>query len=129
MESAKNKLEISITLLDKAVKTLSDSLQEELTDYMRDAIIQRFEYTFELAWKAGRTAAKYMGSEYNSPRDVIRYAFKMGWINSAEDWFQAMDARNNTSHAYDKAIAVGVYVVAKSFPAKVAELLASLKNI
>ena len=52
MESAKDRLDIGIALLEKAVKTLSDALKEELTGYIRDAVIQRFEYTFEYEKRA-----------------------------------------------------------------------------
>ncbi len=82
-----------------------------------------------MAWKSVKTAANYMGSEFNSPREVIKYAFKMGWINDPDKWFNMLDARNNTSHAYDQKLAKEVYDAAKTFPPMVKNLLAALKQL
>ena len=129
MEQAKEQLKAHVVLLEKALGTLSDALSQPLTDYMRDSIIKRFEYTFELSWKAIRIAADFMGATCNSPREAIRAAFKLNWIEDPDAWFAALEGRNNSSHTYNTDLAEEVYEIAKSFPPKVQELLAAFKKI
>ena len=45
------KQDLSINPLENAVKSLERSLKQEKNEFTRDSTIQRFEYTFELAWK------------------------------------------------------------------------------
>ena len=129
MERSKERLEAHLKLLGKAEKTLSQALRLPLTDVVRDAAIQRFEYVFELSWKTIWVAAVYVGSSCNSPREAIKTAFRMKWIKNPDRWLEAMEARNRTSHTYDEAIARQVYRVAKKFPLLVHELSTSLKNL
>ena len=129
MEHAKERLKVDLVLLEKALQTLAQALREPLTDLVRDAVIQRFEYVFELSWKTIQIAARYMGSICNSPRETIKYAFKMGWIQNPDLWLEAMEERNKTSHTYNEAIAEEVYEVAKKFPQLIQELIASLRLV
>ena len=129
MEQAKERLKVDIDLLEKALQTLVQALKEPLTDLVRDAGIQRFEYVFELSWKTIRIAARYMGSICNSPREAIKYAFKMGWIQKPDLWLETMEERNKTSHTYNEAIAEEVYEAVKNFPGLVQELITSLRAV
>lgn len=129
MEQAKDKLKADLKLLEKSAGTLAEALREPLTDIVRDAVIRRFEYVFELSWKTIQVAAEYMGSSCNSPREAIKASFKMGWIKNSEGWLEAMEARNKTSHTYNVELAKEVYEVAKKSPNLITELLTSLKQI
>ena len=129
MEQAKDQLEISLALLTQATVSLEIALKEKLTEFIRDAVIQRFEYTFELAWKTVKTAADYLGTSVITPREAIQFSYKMQWIGNPDDWFDAMKARNSSSHMYQEKIAIEVYDIAKDFPAKVTQLLKALKKI
>lgn len=129
MEQSKDKLEADLTLLQKAVATLETALREPFTEIVRDAVIQRFEYTFELTWKTLQTAGSYMGSVSNSPRESIKSGFQLGWIQHPDQWFEAMEARNRTSHVYNPVVAKEVYEVAKRFPLLVQEVIQSLKKL
>lgn len=129
MEHSKEKFQADLKLLGKATETLVQALEETFTDIVRDAVIQRFEYVFELSWKTIQAAVEYMGSSCNSPRDAIKEAFKMEWVTNPEGWLEAMEARNKTSHTYSEKLAQTVYNVAKEFPVLVQELMRSLKKI
>lgn len=129
MDYAKDKLKADLTLLEKAVQTLETGLAEPLTDIVRDAVIQRFEYSFELSWKTLQTASVYVGSECNSPREAVKQGFKMGWLKNPDDWFEALEARNRTSHTYNVQVAREVYDVAKKFPPLVREIISSISKI
>lgn len=129
MEYAKEKLGADLKLLGQVGRTLAEALAQPLSDIVRDAVIQRFEYVFELSWKTIQAAARYMGTSVNSPREAVKTAFKMGWLRDTDAWFEAMEARNKTSHTYNAKLAAEVYAVAKHFPSLVRKLLASLKQI
>lgn len=129
MERSKEKIKADLALLEKALETLYLALKEPLTDFIRDATIQRFEYVFEISWKTVQVGSDHMGYVCNSPREAIKTAFKLGWITNPENWFDALEARNKTSHAYNLKLAREVYSVAKKFPKLVEELAASIKKL
>lgn len=68
MEEKANELALRLNTLQRALATLEEALVEPVSPITRDAAIQRFEYTFELAWKLFRKAARIEGLEANSPR-------------------------------------------------------------
>lgn len=55
-----NTSKIQLTTLEKAIESLESIVQKPIDDIVRDATIQRFEYTYELAWK---TLKRYLKSE------------------------------------------------------------------
>jgi nucleotidyltransferase substrate binding protein (TIGR01987 family) len=66
-------------------------------------VIQRFEYTWELAWKLMKDYLSYEGVVLDrlTPAAVIRAAFEAGLITPADIWMSALDARNKMAHVYD----------------------------
>ena len=84
-------------LLDSAIKSPSLSKLE------KEGIIQRFEYTFELAWKTLRDYMRYGGIETNLPREVIKEAFANGLIADGQIWIDMLEKRNLMAHTYDEA--------------------------
>lgn len=69
-----------------------------------DGMIQRFEYTQELAWKLLKNYIEYQGATERlaGSRDVIRQAVASGLIDNANPWFDMLESRNTTSHVYDE---------------------------
>lgn len=89
----------------KALKTLNEIIAENENDIIRDATIQRFEYTFELAWKTLKQFLKEShGVMANSPKAVFREAFKVGLFekNMTQVFLEMTDDRNETVHLYDE---------------------------
>jgi nucleotidyltransferase substrate binding protein (TIGR01987 family) len=78
---------------------------------VRDAAIQRFEYTFEAVWKAGQAYLREVeGLVVGSPKGVVRLSLQVG-ILGEEDARLALamaDDRNLTVHAYNEAIAEAI---------------------
>jgi nucleotidyltransferase substrate binding protein (TIGR01987 family) len=72
-----------------------------------DAVIQRFEFCYELCWKSIRAVLKFQAVEINLPRPVFQKAFREGWIDDEAVFIKMMEDRNFTSHTYNaKAIEV-----------------------
>ncbi len=109
---------ISILPLKKAFLSLEkavDRSNQNIEDLeLRDACIQRFEYTYELANKMIKRFIEVSQPfsaiiDQLTYRDLLRLAAEIGLIDSVEQWFIFSDARNKTSHAYDESKAVEVF--------------------
>ena len=77
----------------------------ELSDLEREGLIQRFEYTFELAWKTLKDLLDHDGMKIEprpTPRNVIRTAYETGMIDDGEAWIDMLTDRNAMSHEYDQ---------------------------
>ena len=84
----------------------------------RDGLIQRFEFTVELAWKSLKEYLEDQGAVLGiaSPRGVLKEAYAAGVITDAETWNRIIEARNITSHVYDEKTAQTVpYQIAREF--------------
>jgi nucleotidyltransferase substrate binding protein (TIGR01987 family) len=107
-------------------------LAQPKDEFVRDAVIQRFEYTYELAWKSlQRRLTEDLGSEAVAPlsrRDLFRLAAERALIDDPLPWFEYHKARNITSRTYNERIAEEVYVVAQAFLSDVESLLRVLEG-
>ncbi len=90
----------AFSLLREAIELKQE---RELTQLEQEGIIQRFEYTWELAWKLLKDYLEYNGINLATitPSATIKAAFAAKIIANGEGWMQALDARNKMSHTYD----------------------------
>ena len=90
----------AFTLLREAIEILQE---RELTQLEKEGVIQRFEYTWELAWKLLKDYLDSNGIilETITPSAVIKAAFAAKIIDNGDVWMQALDARNKIAHTYD----------------------------
>lgn len=97
--------------LDNAIQSLVEGLALEVDELRIDGILQRFEFTFELAWKCMKDYLEMQGivSNIGSPREIIQLAFKHNIISNGEKWIEMMISRNSLSHMYDKTISRDIY--------------------
>ena len=78
-------------------------------DFIQDSLIQRYEYTLELAWKTMKDYLENEGfMDVTSPKKAVRKAFQERIIQDGSAWIAALDDRNKTSHAYDEQMAKDV---------------------
>ena len=90
----------------RAYSLLSEALErgvDDLNDLEKEGVIQRFEYTFELAWNTLKDRLEYDGVVMDSvtPRNVIRTATATGLVADGQTWINMLEDRRNTSHRYD----------------------------
>ncbi len=100
-----------------ALLKLKEALQIEEPDEVQiDGIIQRFEFTFELAWKTIKEYLEFMGmaGDMVGPRGVLKVAFEEGIIYDGDNWIKMMEARNNMSHRYDYEESRNIYLDIKN---------------
>lgn len=103
---------VSTDSFEKGLLKLEEILSHEEDDIIRDATIQRFEFTFELAWKALRTFLKEVhGIVCNSPKGCFREGLSLGLFDSetTESLLKMVDDRNSTTHTYYEDSAQKIY--------------------
>lgn len=93
----------------KTTKRLEEALREPPSALIRDACIQRFEFSFELGWKAIQEQLRQQGLNCQSPKSCLREAFKQGWIEDENAGIEILNDRNLTSHTYDEQLAKSIY--------------------
>jgi nucleotidyltransferase substrate binding protein (TIGR01987 family) len=91
---------------------LAEAVAQPETELIRDATIQRFEFTFEIIWKTLKLYLERQGHECGGPRPTLKKAFAENLIPSPEAadlWLRMLEDRNLTTHAYDEALANRIY--------------------
>lgn len=92
---------------ERAFLLLQEALENNLDSRSvleKEGIIQRFQYTFELAWKTLNDYLKYQGLvlDQTTPRAVIKQAFASGIIEDGQIWITILEQRNLMAHTYNK---------------------------
>lgn len=89
--------------LGKAVNIVSavSNSSSDQSDLLAEGLIQRYEYTHELAWKVMKDYEEYQGiTDIMGSRDAIRVALRAGILDD-DRWMDTISDRNLTSHNYD----------------------------
>ncbi|MGI9213197.1 MAG: nucleotidyltransferase substrate binding protein [Methylococcaceae bacterium] len=91
---------------NRAFLLLREAMESDISSLKqleKEGIIQRFEYTFELAWKVLKDKMEHDGIVLNqiSPKAVVRQAFAAKYIDAPETWLKMIGDRNLMSHTYD----------------------------
>ena len=78
--------------------------EDEISDMERESLVQRFHYTFELAWQvlADRLEREGVALDVATPRRAVREAFAAGLLADGQLWFDMIADRNRTVHTYDE---------------------------
>jgi nucleotidyltransferase substrate binding protein (TIGR01987 family) len=130
-------MHLDFSSLKKAVYSLERALQRAHSapqdEELRDAVIQRFECTYELCWKMLK---RQLELEAPSPteidglsfRDLLREAAQRGIIKDIERWMDYRELRNLTTHTYDEQKAQDVYQAAANFHRDALTLLEFLER-
>lgn len=98
-----------------------ESLDDEILDEMiKEGLIQRFEYTHELAWNVMKDYAEYQGNpNIGGSRDASREAFQLKLVTNGHIWMDMITSRNKTSHTYNEETANEIYdkILKEYYPA------------
>jgi nucleotidyltransferase substrate binding protein (TIGR01987 family) len=112
---ALKKLSEAINYIKKDLGKKENDIENEnadkiLEEIIKEGLIQRFEYTYEMAWNVMKDYALYQGnSEISGSRDAIRFAFSSNLIVNGELWMDMIKSRIKTSHTYDEETAEEIY--------------------
>jgi nucleotidyltransferase substrate binding protein (TIGR01987 family) len=131
-------VKIEVTTLANAVQRLREGLarcnQQPNDEQLRDGLIQRFEFTYELSHK---TLRRFLREQSASPdevarlpfSDLIRIASEHGLVQAGwPGWRRFRDMRARTSHVYDAAAAMVVVAAIPEFLEEVGYLCDELSR-
>lgn len=121
--------DISLKPLKDAFEQFKKALAQPENEFIRDSVIQRFEFTFELSW---RSMQKFLEADRPladaSTRNILREAHAQGLIPAVEPWFEFQKFRNMTSHVYSEKVSKEIYEKVKSFPPFCQALISTLEK-
>jgi nucleotidyltransferase substrate binding protein (TIGR01987 family) len=106
---ADERLTLALDHFARALTRLHEVLAQPENEFIRDATIQRFEFTFETAWKAMYRWLRARGVDADEDAySTIPEAFKRRLITDEKRWGDMRKYRNLTSHTYNEPLAVEV---------------------
>jgi nucleotidyltransferase substrate binding protein (TIGR01987 family) len=107
-----------------------DLYAENANDLEKEGIIQRFEFTHELAWKVMKDFLQAKGIiEIIGSRDATRLAFQNDLIQNGDVWMQMIESRNRTVHTYQDTILEVEYLkIVKDYYLAFSDFYAKMKT-
>jgi len=130
-------MKLDLSALEKAVASLDKALTRATgapgDEELRDAVIQRFEYTYELCWKMVKRRVE---TDAPVPSDVdamsfpalMREAAERGLVLDVTRWLEYREQRNVTSHTYNATKAQSVFETTRPFLIDARALLSELQK-
>lgn len=95
----------------------------------RAALIQTFEFLFELAWKTLKDKLEAGGLEKTLPREVLQESLQAKFIANGRIWFEMLDTRNKLAHTYDEIMSEKAEAqIRERYAAAIKELYEYLKK-
>lgn len=89
----------------------NQNASDVLDEIIKEGLIQRFEYTYEMAWNVMKDYALYQGNAVIAgSRDAIRFAFSSNLISNGDLWMDMIRSRIQTSHTYNEETANEIYL-------------------
>ena len=101
-----------IETASRALATFEELASHAPGKVVRDASIQRFEYTFEATWKAAQAVLlDRLGIDLASPKPIVRASLENGLLTEDEARLALamVDHRNLTAHTYNEALADEIF--------------------
>lgn len=103
------RFELALKDFTSARARLHEAVALDETTIVRDALIQRFEFTFETGWKAVHRWLAARGAAVDAEAfAVLKRAFANRLVIDEGAWTEIRRFRNLTSHAYREALAIQV---------------------
>ena len=129
--------DFSFLPLEKTIERLAEGLQlyaENNSDIIRDGLIQRFEFSYEISHKILKrflqniSANSEQFDEMNFA-DLIRSANQQNLLlGNWQNWKKYRDMRNRTSHTYDEQVAIAIVAEFPDFLKEIKYLLVKIKE-
>ena len=118
-------LEKKLSDFDKALQRLEESYEKTVLNqnneeysFFRDATIQRFEFTLEIAWKSIKHfLLEYEGVSCQSPKGCVREFLSCGYLTQAQTvgFLEMIDDRNLSTHTYHEEVAETIFMHIKRY--------------
>ena len=125
----KDVLEYSLKKLKDAYQRLEEGVKQAKDELDKDGVIQRFEFTFELLWKALKLYLEHQGIIVKTPRESFVEAFRINLVGDEKIFLDMLEDRNNTSHIYDKETSEKIFNrIKKNYQTEIAKVIELLNK-
>jgi nucleotidyltransferase substrate binding protein (TIGR01987 family) len=101
--------------------------QEGFGDIFLDLAVKRFEFTYEMSWKAIRRCLDFLGIEAKYPRACFKEAYALGLLTNETVWLEMIEQRNLTSHVYNQEEVKGILTHLDEYRLNFEQLLTQLE--
>lgn len=126
----KEEAKYALTQLTDAFSQLKEGSETAQAELEIDGVIQRFEFTFELFWKALKIILEDKGVAAKTPRDVLKEAFRLEWLDNEGLFLNMLEDRNRSSHIYSKKTSREIFErIKNSYVPAISRVLAQLKKL
>ncbi|MBU0600621.1 nucleotidyltransferase substrate binding protein [bacterium] len=123
------KVKYAVEKFTNGFERLKEAIQEAKDDLDKDGTIQRFEFTFELLWKALKIFLEYQGIAVNTPRESLKEAFRINLLGDEEVFLKMLEDKNKTSHIYDEETSQEIFERIKTaYLQSIEKVLANLQG-
>ena len=126
-----DEIELFSLALDRLDEALDVADRDPANTVVRDGLIKRFEFTYEMAIRCLRYRLR-QGAHPNAGqfgyRTIVRFAADAGLVQDPEAWIVFTNSRQNTTHDYNEPVAVGVAATIPNFARHARLLLDTLSN-
>ena len=113
-----------------AIRTKEALFNEGFGEIYLDLIVKRFEFTFEMSWKAIKRFLDFVGIESRNPRSCFKEAYSQGLIEEESVWLDMIESRTLSSRVYDQSeisfITKKIGIYQSAFSSLLAKLQAAL---
>ena len=117
--------------LDRLDKALLAMQEYPALTVVRDGVIKRFEFTYEMAIRCLRSRLRqgaYPDAGRFGYRTTIRFGADAGLIDDPEAWIGHTNSRQSTSHDYNEPVAVSIVANVPQFANDARQLLSRLQT-
>jgi nucleotidyltransferase substrate binding protein (TIGR01987 family) len=115
--------------LNGSFSFLHEAMNSQAEERIKNAaIIKAFEMAFELCWKSLMDLLEYKGISVATPRDVIKEAFKAGYLEDGQAWMDLLDQRNKLVHVYNEDQSLKAALEIKNTAISIIQTLVTLLN-
>ena len=126
-----NELQLFADAIDRLDEGLSAMNEYPGVTVVRDGVIKRFEFTYEMAIRCLRSRLR-QGANPEAGRfgyrTTIRFAADAGLIDDPTAWIGYTNSRQSTTHDYNEPVAVSIAVDIPQFAGDARRLLGRLLN-
>jgi Nucleotidyltransferase substrate binding protein like len=96
-QPAEPSLKILLTHFNWTIDRFEEILQNEKTDYYRDAAFQRFSFTCDMAMKCIRSLAADQGRTCKTFQQCVEWAVEKNWVEEKSPWKEMTELYDQTA--------------------------------
>jgi len=127
-EDALYNFEKALSRLVAAIDNNQQLKNDGYEDFLCDLLVKRFEFTYEMAWKAIKRYLDLLGISALNPRSCFKEAYAQKIITEQEIWLDMIESRNLSSHVYDASQITPILSKIDSYRTAFKSLQSALKD-